>query len=125
MESSKRTGKVLLAAILLGLSGTAIAGGFVELEGVFDDDSRDLTNPWLPLPEGSQLIHIAETEDECVVSVLDVLPPVGLMTTEIKGVKVRTLWDREFIEERIGRINHVCGHLGNYVCLIRGERNKP
>jgi len=99
MESSKRTGKVLLAAILLGLSGTAIAGGFVELEGVFDDDSRDLTNPWLPLPEGSQLIHIAETEDECVVSVLDVLPPVGLMTTEIKGVKVRTLWDREFIEE--------------------------
>jgi hypothetical protein len=26
---------------------------------------------------------------------------------------------------RIGRINHVCGHLGNYVCLIRDERNKP
>jgi hypothetical protein len=71
----------------------------VELEGDFDGDSRNLTNPWLPLPEGSQYVHVAEEDGECIVSVLDVLPPVGLATTVIKGVKVRTLWDREFIAE--------------------------
>ncbi|HLF31297.1 MAG TPA: hypothetical protein VI566_09780 [Xanthomonadales bacterium] len=99
MESIKQTGKLALAAMLLGFGCPAFAGGYVELEGVFDADSRDLTNPWLPLPEGSQYVHVAETDDECIVSILDVLPPVGLATTEIKGVKIRTLWDREFIAE--------------------------
>jgi hypothetical protein len=99
MESIKRTGKLALAAMLLGFGCPAFAGGYVELVGDFDDDSRDLTNPWLPLPEGSQYVHVAETDDECIVSVLDVLPPDDLATTEIKGVKVRTLWDREFIAE--------------------------
>jgi hypothetical protein len=96
MEQIKRTGKLTLAALLLGFGCTAFAGGFVELVGVFDDSSINLTNPWLPLPEGSQYVHIAETDDECAVSVLDVLPPAGF---EIKGVKIRTLWDREFIAE--------------------------
>jgi hypothetical protein len=98
MESIKRTGKLALAAMLLGFGCPAFAGGYVELEGVvFNEFSRNLTNLWLPLPEGYQYVHVAETEDECIVSLLDVLPPAGLATTEIKGVKVRTLWDREFI----------------------------
>jgi hypothetical protein len=107
MESIKRTGKLALAALLLGFGCPAFAGGYVELVGVFNDDSVNLTNRWMPLSEGSQYIHVAETEDECIVSVLDVLPPsgpdvllpVGPDATVIKGVKVRTLWDREFIAE--------------------------
>ncbi len=99
MNKTNRTVTGLLASLILGFSGSILAGGFVELEGVFDDSSQLLTNPWWPLPEDARFVYLAETEDECVVSVLDVLPAVGQYKTEIKGVKVRTLWDREFIDD--------------------------
>jgi len=96
MKPIKQAGNLTLLTALLCFSSAAFAGGFVELEGVFDSDSPDLTNPWWPKPENTRYVYLSETEDECVVGLLDVLPTDG---TVINGVEVRTLWDREFIAE--------------------------
>ena len=88
------TGLAFFASLVF--SGTVLAGGFVELEGEFDEDSPELTNPWWPHPENTRYVYLSETEDECVVGVVDVLPDDGTM---IKGVEVRTLWDREWVVE--------------------------
>ena len=93
-----------IVVISLLTCGTLSAkGGFIELEPEFDSDSIDLSNAWWPLPEGLVQVHLAEEDDECVISVLNVMPWVGdfAKTVTIEGdqVKARTVMDREFIDD--------------------------
>jgi len=96
MKAINKARKLAFLSLLLSLCGPALAGGFIELDGVFGDGSPDLTNPWWPKPENTRFVYLFESEDECVVGVLDVLPDDGMI---INGVEVRTLWDREFVVE--------------------------
>lgn len=110
---------IAVAALTLLAGGTAMAkGGFIELDGVFDGTSTDLgANPWWPLPVGLVQVHLAETEDECVVSVLNVMPWIGdyAKTVMIDGspVAARTVMDREYIDDA-GDCDGALGEIGDW-----------
>jgi hypothetical protein len=85
---------------LMLFSGLAVAkGGFIELPGDFDGSSNNISNPWWPMTPGSTLVYIEEDDDECVIGVLDIIETADQYMTEVNGVKVREVWDREFIDE--------------------------
>lgn len=97
------TSIVFAAALALFNCDTLSAkGGFIELEPVFDDDSNQLTNSWWPLPYPLTQVFLAEEDDECVISVLDVMPWIGpyakVVTIDGAGVKARTVMDAEYID---------------------------
>ena len=66
---------------------------------------------WWPLPEGVRFIYFAIEDGECIVSVMDVLPPgdpeAAYMPT-IKGHRVRTVRDVELIDH-----DDICNGEGN------------
>jgi len=97
----------LAAAALLAAAGPAQAGGFVELDGVFEDNpaspafSALITNLWWPLPEGAEFIYTAEEDGECIVSVMEVLGRSGVgeeYKLTVDGTDVRTIRDEEVID---------------------------
>lgn len=97
----------LAAAALLAAAGPALAGGFVELDGDFDDNpasptfSALITNLWWPLPEGAEFIYIGEEDGECIVSVMEVLGRSGIgeeYRLAVDGTDVRTVRDEEVID---------------------------
>lgn len=87
--------------LLLAGAGPALAGGFVELDGDFAADSHAITNLWWPLPEGAEFIYTAEEDDECIVSVQEVLGRSGVgeeYKLTVDGTAVRTVRDEEVID---------------------------
>jgi hypothetical protein len=88
-----------IALAMLGSSAALAKGGFVELPGNFDGNSNDITNPWWPQNPGSRLVYIELDDDECIIGVLDVLTTVNQYKTEVNGVQVREVLDREFVDE--------------------------
>lgn len=88
-------------AVLFCIWTSVLAGGFVELERDFAPDSDVIDNPWWPLPEGIRFVYTAIEDDECIVSLVDVLPPTdpeAAYRPEIDSTKVRTVRDAELID---------------------------
>lgn len=73
-------------------------GGFIELDGVFNQYSNELTNHWTPYIPGSRKIYLEEDEDECIVGVVDVITTIDQSRPTVKGVNIREIHDREFID---------------------------
>lgn len=89
----------MTAAVLTLFSGNLAAkGGFVELPGNFGADSNNITNPWWPQPAGQTLVYLEEADDECVVGVVEVVATANQSRATVNGIKVREIWDREFID---------------------------
>ena len=90
---------VLLVAIALLASTSALAGGLVELTGDFDGTSNHVDNPWFPLDPGQQSIFIEEADDECEIIVIDVIATANQSRTSVNGVLVREVLDRAYFDE--------------------------
>ena len=88
-----------LAIFALLASGSAIAGGLVELPGNFDGSSNNVTNPWWPLVPGQRSIYLEDSEDECGIIVIDVIPTATQYRASVNGVVVREILDRAFVDE--------------------------
>ncbi len=85
----------------MALAGLAMAGGFVELDFSANPSSHEITNPWWPLSEGALFVYVAEEDEECIVSVMEVLGRSGIgeeYKTTIGGIGVRTVRDEELID---------------------------
>ena len=90
----------LLAALFLAAGNSVFAkGGFIELPGNFDGTSNVLDNQWWPQSEGEVLVYIEEADDECIIGVVEIVTTFNQHKTTVNGVKVREVWDREFIDE--------------------------
>ncbi|MBT8061907.1 MAG: hypothetical protein KJO85_04440, partial [Gammaproteobacteria bacterium] len=93
--------KVLLtvAVLMTIVSSNLVAkGGYVELPGDFDDSSNNITNPWWPQPSGQTQVFLEEADDECVVGVVQVIATANQSRATVDGIKVREIWDREYID---------------------------
>ncbi len=91
---------LMAVTLMFGLVSTNLLakGGFIELDGVFDEFSNEITNHWTPLPAGLRLVYLEEDDDECIVGVVDVIPTAQQWVTSVKGVSIREIHDQEFID---------------------------
>lgn len=75
---------LMIALLTATVSGGIVAkGGLVYLDPTFAGGSNEINNPWWPLISDQRLVHIEETDDECIVSVLEI------RETEKPGTNIR------------------------------------
>lgn len=106
-----------ISVMMTLIAGNVLAmGGLVELPGNFGDSSNDITNPWWPQVPGSRSVYIEEADDECIVGVADVISTISQSRTTVNGVKVREIWDREFIDT-VGDCDADTSDIGDWTLL--------
>lgn len=96
------------ATVLSGAGmGSALAGGLVDTSpdafqkaDFVTEPSANITNPWWTLPEGSNFLYFAETEDGCEWNLVEILEAT---TSAFKGIyngtDARIVLDRAWVDE--------------------------
>lgn len=95
-----------LAILMFSNSAVLNAGGLVPtnlaafLEATFTANSAEITSPWWTLAANSNYLYYAETEDECVWNLVEVLPiTTSNFSGDYSGVNARIVLDREWVDE--------------------------
>jgi len=66
----------------------------------FTANSAEISNPWWTLPANSNFLYYAETEDECIWNLVEVLPiTTANFAGEYFGTNARIVLDREWVDE--------------------------
>jgi hypothetical protein len=100
-------GGCFLTSILMVIAtGHALAGGLEDtseqafIDADFETEpSANITNPWWTLPGGSEFLYYAETEDECLWNLIEVLGTTNEFFGSYAGTDARIVLDREWADE--------------------------
>ena len=89
---------IVVAALILGMVASAIAGGNSAAAHVFDpgdfDRSATVDNKWMPYKPGTQFVYTGKSNDgqkRLVFTVTDLVKVVG-------GVRNVVIWDRDYTD---------------------------